>query len=86
MTIRSIRKNNQFPGGQLHLDGLEQEDDDDGDDIVMLEKKIKSTNMPEQAMKVCMKELKRCVINIWVAIVTTFVAALKLHELGTIFL
>lgn len=59
VTIRSIRKNNQIPGGQLHLDGLEQEDDDDGDDIVMLEKKIKSTNMPEQAMKVCMKELKR---------------------------
>ncbi|XP_078256545.1 lon protease homolog 2, peroxisomal [Rhinoraja longicauda] len=58
VTIRSIRKNNQIPGGQLHLDGLEQEDDDD-DDIFMLEKKIKSTNMPEQAMKVCMKELKR---------------------------
>ncbi|XP_032892282.1 lon protease homolog 2, peroxisomal isoform X2 [Amblyraja radiata] len=59
VTIRSIRKNNQIPGGQLHFNGLEQEDDDDGDDIVMLEKKIKSTNMPEQAMKVCMKELKR---------------------------
>ncbi|XP_059848891.1 lon protease homolog 2, peroxisomal [Hypanus sabinus] len=62
VTIRPIRKNNQIPGRQLHLEALEQEDDDDdddGDDIVILEKKIKSINMPEQAMKVCIKEIKR---------------------------
>ncbi|XP_069757754.1 lon protease homolog 2, peroxisomal [Narcine bancroftii] len=59
VAIRSIRKNNQIPGRPLHLDLLEQEDEDDGDDVVILEKKIKGTNMPEQAMKVCMKEIKR---------------------------
>ncbi|XP_067905484.1 lon protease homolog 2, peroxisomal [Heterodontus francisci] len=60
VAIRPIRRNNQVPGRPLHLDAVEEEDDDeDGDDIVMLEKKIKSTNMPEQAMKVCIKEIKR---------------------------
>ncbi|XP_072135729.1 lon protease homolog 2, peroxisomal isoform X2 [Mobula birostris] len=61
VTIRPIRKNNQIPGRQLNLEALEQEDDDgdDSDDIIILEKKIKSTNMPEQAMKVCIKEIKR---------------------------
>ncbi|XP_051884543.1 lon protease homolog 2, peroxisomal [Pristis pectinata] len=62
VAIRPIRKNNQILGRPLHLDALEQEDDDDGDDsddIAILEKKIKSANMPEQAMKVCIKEIKR---------------------------
>ncbi|XP_043562859.1 lon protease homolog 2, peroxisomal [Chiloscyllium plagiosum] len=60
VAIRSIRRNNQIPGRPLHLDAVEEEDDDeDSDDIVMLEKKIKNSNIPEQAMKVCMKEVKR---------------------------
>ncbi|GCB72669.1 hypothetical protein scyTo_0006413, partial [Scyliorhinus torazame] len=58
VAIRPIRRNNQLLGRPLHLDVVE-DDDDDGDDIVMLEKKIKNTNMPEQAMKVCIKEIKR---------------------------
>ncbi|XP_078400450.1 lon protease homolog 2, peroxisomal isoform X3 [Cetorhinus maximus] len=60
VAIRPFRRNNQVPGRPLYLDTVEEEDDDDdGDDIIMLEKKIKNTNMPEQAMKVCIKEIKR---------------------------
>ncbi|XP_041046699.1 lon protease homolog 2, peroxisomal isoform X2 [Carcharodon carcharias] len=60
VAIRPFRRNNQVPGRALYLDTVEEEDDDDdGDDIIMLEKKIKNTNMPEQAMKVCIKEIKR---------------------------
>nr|XP_004057670.2 lon protease homolog 2, peroxisomal isoform X2 [Gorilla gorilla gorilla] len=44
-----------------HISGtLEDEDEDeDNDDIVMLEKKIRTCSMPEQAHKVCVKEIKR---------------------------
>ncbi|XP_058529977.1 lon protease homolog 2, peroxisomal isoform X1 [Ochotona princeps] len=44
-----------------HISGtLEDEDEEeDNDDIVMLEKKIRTSNMPEQAHKVCVKEIKR---------------------------
>uniref|UniRef100_A0A2I2YEF8 Lon protease homolog 2, peroxisomal n=1 Tax=Gorilla gorilla gorilla TaxID=9595 RepID=A0A2I2YEF8_GORGO len=44
-----------------HISGtLEDEDEDeDNDDIVMLEKKIRTSSMPEQAHKVCVKEIKR---------------------------
>lgn len=39
---------------------LEDEDEDeDNDDTVMLEKKIRTSSMPEQAHKVCVKEIKR---------------------------
>ncbi|KAL4836091.1 hypothetical protein H8958_011878 [Nasalis larvatus] len=44
-----------------HISGtLEDEDEDeDNDDIVMLEKKIQTSSMPEQAHRVCVKEIKR---------------------------
>ncbi|XP_012883335.1 PREDICTED: lon protease homolog 2, peroxisomal [Dipodomys ordii] len=54
IAIRPIRRITHIPGI------LEDEDEDeDNDDIVMLEKKIKTSNMPEQAHKVCVKEIKR---------------------------
>ncbi|XP_066205690.1 lon protease homolog 2, peroxisomal [Saccopteryx leptura] len=37
----------------------DEEEEEDNDDIVMLEKKIRTSNMPEQAHKVCVKEIKR---------------------------
>uniref|UniRef100_A0A4X1TWT9 Lon protease homolog 2, peroxisomal n=1 Tax=Sus scrofa TaxID=9823 RepID=A0A4X1TWT9_PIG len=54
IAIRPIRRITHIPGA------LEDEDEDeDNDDIVMLEKKIRTSNMPEQAHKVCVKEIKR---------------------------
>ncbi|XP_033074221.1 lon protease homolog 2, peroxisomal isoform X1 [Trachypithecus francoisi] len=54
IAIRPIRR-------ITHISGtLEDEDEDeDNDDIVMLEKKIQTSSMPEQAYRVCVKEIKR---------------------------
>ncbi|NP_001126515.1 lon protease homolog 2, peroxisomal [Pongo abelii] len=54
IAIRPIRR-------ITHISGtLEDEDEDeDNDDIVMLEKEIRTSSMPEQAHKVCVKEIKR---------------------------
>ncbi|XP_007945077.1 lon protease homolog 2, peroxisomal [Orycteropus afer afer] len=54
IAIRPLRRITHIPGA------LEDEaEDEDNDDIVMLEKKIRTSNMPEQALKVCVKEIKR---------------------------
>ncbi|XP_057567605.1 lon protease homolog 2, peroxisomal isoform X1 [Hippopotamus amphibius kiboko] len=54
IAIRPIRRLAHIPGT------VEDEDEDeDNDDIVMLEKKIRTSSMPEQAHRVCVKELKR---------------------------
>ncbi|XP_012644449.1 lon protease homolog 2, peroxisomal [Microcebus murinus] len=54
IAIRPIRRVTHIPGA------LEDDDEDeDNDDIVMLEKKIRTSSMPEQAHKVCVKEIKR---------------------------
>ncbi|EHB12490.1 Peroxisomal Lon protease-like protein 2 [Heterocephalus glaber] len=54
IAIRPIRRITHIPST------FEDEDDDeDNDDIVMLEKKIRTSSMPEQAHKVCVKEIKR---------------------------
>ncbi|KAM6250955.1 lon protease homolog 2, peroxisomal isoform 2-T2 [Spheniscus humboldti] len=37
----------------------DEEEEDDHDDVVMLEKKIRTSSMSEQALKVCLKEIKR---------------------------
>lgn len=44
-----------------HVSGAlaDEDEDEDNDDIVMLEKKIRTSSMPEQAHKVCVKEIKR---------------------------
>uniref|UniRef100_A0A8C6SV81 Lon peptidase 2, peroxisomal n=1 Tax=Neogobius melanostomus TaxID=47308 RepID=A0A8C6SV81_9GOBI len=46
-----------FPSRQFRLD--EEDEDEDGDDTTVLEKKIYGANMPEAALKVSIKELKR---------------------------
>ncbi|XP_045747111.1 lon protease homolog 2, peroxisomal isoform X1 [Mirounga angustirostris] len=54
IAIRPIRRITHIPGA------LEDDDEDeDNDDIVMLERKIRTSSMPEQAHKVCVKEIKR---------------------------
>lgn len=54
IAIRPLRRVTHTPGT------LEDEDEDeDNDDIVMLEKKIRASSMPEQAHRVCVKEMKR---------------------------
>ncbi|KAM4614222.1 lon protease homolog 2, peroxisomal [Discoglossus pictus] len=58
VSIRPVRKLGGSPGKPFPLETTE-EDDEESDDIIMIERKIKSSNMPEQAMKVCVKEIKR---------------------------
>ncbi|KAM9191748.1 lon protease homolog 2, peroxisomal isoform 2-T2 [Dugong dugon] len=54
VAIRPVRRITHIPGT------LEDEDEkEDNDDIVMLEKKIQTSSMPEQAHRVCVKEIKR---------------------------
>ncbi|KAK2894671.1 hypothetical protein QQF64_012429 [Cirrhinus molitorella] len=55
--VLAIRKGGVFPGRQFSLD--EEAEDEDGDDTAMLEKKVKAAAMPEAALRVCLKELKR---------------------------
>nr|XP_056718748.1 lon protease homolog 2, peroxisomal [Euleptes europaea] len=51
VTIRPIRR-------IAHI-AEDEEEDEDHDDVVVLEKKIRASSMPEQALKVCIKEVKR---------------------------
>ncbi|XP_034032854.1 lon protease homolog 2, peroxisomal [Thalassophryne amazonica] len=55
--VLSVRKGGVFPGRQFNLE--DEEEDEDGDDTVALEKKIHGAKMPEAALRVCLKELKR---------------------------
>uniref|UniRef100_A0A8C1J0Q4 Lon protease homolog 2, peroxisomal n=1 Tax=Cyprinus carpio TaxID=7962 RepID=A0A8C1J0Q4_CYPCA len=55
--VLAIRKGGVFPGRQFSLD--EEGEDEDGDDTAVLEKKVKAAAMPEAALRVCLKELKR---------------------------
>ncbi|KAG5273102.1 hypothetical protein AALO_G00147680 [Alosa alosa] len=55
--VLSVRKGGVFPIRQFSLD--EEAEDDDGDDITLLERKVKGASMPEPALRVCVKELKR---------------------------
>ncbi|XP_063169236.1 lon protease homolog 2, peroxisomal [Candoia aspera] len=54
VAIRPMRRIGHIPGA---VD--EEEEDEDHDDIIILEKKIQASRMPEQALKVCVKEVKR---------------------------
>ncbi|XP_044130571.1 lon protease homolog 2, peroxisomal [Bufo gargarizans] len=58
VAIRPLRKLGGGAAKPFSLDDTE-DDDEDSDDIILLEKKIKSCSMPEPAMKVCTKEMKR---------------------------
>ncbi|TRY82853.1 hypothetical protein DNTS_022064 [Danionella cerebrum] len=55
--VLAIRKGGVFPGRQFSLD--DEVEDEDGDDTALLEKKVKSAAMPESALRVCLKELRR---------------------------
>ncbi|KAK6318315.1 hypothetical protein J4Q44_G00116060 [Coregonus suidteri] len=55
--VLAVRKGGVLPGRQFSLD--EEGDDEDGDDTAVLERKVKGANMPEPALRVCLKELKR---------------------------
>lgn len=58
--VTSVRKRGAFPGQQFNLDG--DDEDEDGDDTAVLERKVHGANMPESALRVCLKELKRWVL------------------------
>ncbi|XP_034542312.1 lon protease homolog 2, peroxisomal [Notolabrus celidotus] len=55
--VLSVRKGGVLPGRQFNLD--EEDEDEDGNDTAALERKVHGANMPEAALKVCLKELKR---------------------------
>lgn len=55
--VLAIRKGGVFPGRQFSLE--EDGEDEDSDDMVVLERKVKEAGMPEPALRVCLKELKR---------------------------
>lgn len=75
----AIRKGGVFPGRQFSLD--EEAEDDDGDDTALLEKKVKAAAMPEAALRVCLKELRRYVPVI--SDETTFHSWLHAKQKGT---
>ncbi|MGH0144875.1 UNVERIFIED_CONTAM: hypothetical protein FKN15_004308 [Acipenser sinensis] len=52
VAIRPVCKIGHFPGGQFSLDTAEEEEEEDSNDISLLEKMIRSTSMPELALKV----------------------------------
>ncbi|XP_026531684.1 lon protease homolog 2, peroxisomal isoform X1 [Notechis scutatus] len=54
VAIRPMRRIGHIPGAME-----DEEEDEDYDDIIILEKKIRASRMPEQALKVCIKEVKR---------------------------
>lgn len=59
--VVSLRKGGVFPGQNIGLDG--EDEDEDSDDSSVLERKIRAANMPDAALKVCLKELKRLVFH-----------------------
>uniref|UniRef100_A0A8C9FIM6 Lon peptidase 2, peroxisomal n=1 Tax=Pavo cristatus TaxID=9049 RepID=A0A8C9FIM6_PAVCR len=54
VAIRPNRRINHIPST-----AEDEEEEEDHDDVVMLEKKIRTSSMSEQALKVCLKEIKR---------------------------
>ncbi|XP_030368124.1 lon protease homolog 2, peroxisomal isoform X2 [Strigops habroptila] len=54
VAIRPNRRSNHIPSTTE-----DEEEEEDHDDVVMLEKKIRTSSMSEQALKVCLKEIKR---------------------------
>ncbi|XP_028851886.1 lon protease homolog 2, peroxisomal [Denticeps clupeoides] len=55
--VLAVRKGGMYPGRQFSLE--EEGDEEDVDDTSLLERKVKGANMPEPALRVCLKELKR---------------------------
>ncbi|XP_056137776.1 lon protease homolog 2, peroxisomal isoform X2 [Lampris incognitus] len=55
--VLSVRKGAVLPGRQFSLE--DEAEDEDGDDTAALERKVHGANMPEAALKICLKDLKR---------------------------
>ncbi|XP_054566445.1 lon protease homolog 2, peroxisomal isoform X2 [Eptesicus fuscus] len=55
IAIRPMRRVTHVPGALEE----EEEEEEDSDDVVLLERKVRSSSMPEQARRVCLKEVKR---------------------------
>ncbi|KAJ8371419.1 hypothetical protein SKAU_G00114470 [Synaphobranchus kaupii] len=55
--VLAVRRGGVFPGRQFSLE--EDGEDEDGDDMALLDRKVRGVNMPEPALRVCLKELKR---------------------------
>uniref|UniRef100_W5MLA6 Lon protease homolog n=1 Tax=Lepisosteus oculatus TaxID=7918 RepID=W5MLA6_LEPOC len=53
-----VRRGSPFPGHRFSLED-EDEEEEDSDDMALLERKIRGASMPEPALRVCLKELKR---------------------------
>ncbi|XP_039208377.1 lon protease homolog 2, peroxisomal [Crotalus tigris] len=54
VAIRPMRRIGHIPGAME-----DEEEDENHDDIIILEKNIRASRMPEPALKVCLKEVKR---------------------------
>ena len=61
--VFSVRKAGVPSGRQFSLD--DEAGEEDGNDFQVLERKVHGVNMPEASLKVCLKELKRCVLHLW---------------------
>ncbi|KAJ8271926.1 hypothetical protein COCON_G00107850 [Conger conger] len=55
--VLAVRRGGVFPGRPFSLE--EDGEEEDGDDTALLERKVRAANMPEPALRVCLKELKR---------------------------
>ncbi|KAI1890030.1 hypothetical protein AGOR_G00169020 [Albula goreensis] len=55
--VLTVRRGGVFPGRQFSLE--EEGEEEEGDDMALLERKVKMANMSEPALRVCLKELKR---------------------------
>lgn len=55
IAIRPMRRVTHIPGAVEE----EEEEEEDSDDVVLLERKVRTSSMPEPARRVCLKEVKR---------------------------
>ncbi|KAJ8281198.1 hypothetical protein GJAV_G00064620 [Gymnothorax javanicus] len=55
--VLAVRRGGPLPGRPFSLE--EDGEDEEGDDTNWLERKVREANMPEPALRVCLKELKR---------------------------
>ncbi|XP_070254296.1 lon protease homolog 2, peroxisomal [Myotis yumanensis] len=55
IAIRPMRRVTHVPGALEE----EEEEEEDSDDVVLLERKVRTSSMPEPARRVCLKEVKR---------------------------
>ncbi|XP_036400126.1 lon protease homolog 2, peroxisomal isoform X1 [Megalops cyprinoides] len=55
--VLAVRRGGVFPGRQFSLE--DEGEEEGGDDTAVLERKVRLANMPEPALRVCLKELKR---------------------------